>query len=264
MLAAPHEAPLWDGRVEDPAEGWTFADHLAAYRDVQAALGTSRTVVVQSIIYGADNSLLTRTIDALGPERTRGIGLVTDAATEADLNGLVAAGIVGIRLNYVHGGVLTWDGVEALAPRLAARGLHVQMLLRADRHLTELADRIAALPVPVVLDHIAWPDLAAGPEEPGFRRLMDLVAAGDVHVKLSALYRHCPAPFDAADDHVRALLTANPGACLWGTDWPHIMLAGTSPGPVGAMLDAFDRVCPDDATRQAVLVHNPARLYGFD
>ncbi len=263
MLAAPSEAALWDGRVEDPATDWTFAQYLDAYRRVQAALGTSRTIIVQSILYGADNSLLARAIDALGRDTTRGVGLVTDGASDAELDALVAAGIVAVRLNYVHGGVLTWDGVEAMAPRLADRGLHVQMLLRADKDLPDLAPRIAAMPVPVVLDHIAWPDLNLGPDEPGFRHLLDLLARGQVWVKLSALYRHCPAPFVQADAHVAALLAANPERCLWGTDWPHIMLNGAEPGPVGVMLDAFDRVCPDDATRQAVLVDNPVGLFGF-
>jgi predicted TIM-barrel fold metal-dependent hydrolase len=263
MLAASSEAQLWDGRVEDPAEGWTFENYLGAYAEVQAALGTSRTVVVQSILHGADNTLLGRAIETLGRETTRGIGLVTDEASDADLDALVSAGIEGVRLNYVHGGVLTWDGVEAMAPRLADRGLHVQMLLRAEDDLPALADRMRRLPVPVVLDHLAWPDLAAGVEASGFRLLRELLEARAVHVKLSALYRLCPPPFDAADAHVAALLEANPLRCLWGTDWPHIMLAGAEPGPVGAMLDAFDRVCPDDDVREIVLVRNPARLYGF-
>ena len=41
-----------------------------------------------------------------------------------------------------------------------------------------LADVIAALPVDVVFDHIGWPDLAAGPSEPGFARLCALLAEG--------------------------------------------------------------------------------------
>jgi predicted TIM-barrel fold metal-dependent hydrolase len=263
VLAAPAEAPLREGRVEDPAQGWDFARYLAAYRDVQAASGTARTVVVQSILHGTDNRLVARAIGALGRDVTRGIGLVPDGAADADLDALVTAGIVGVRLNYVHGGVLTWEGVEAMAPRLAERGLHVQMLLQSDRHLPDLADRIASMPVPVVLDHIAWPDLSRGVDEPGFRRLLSLLEGGRVWVKLSAPYRHCSAPFEAADGHVAALLRANPERCLWGTDWPHIMLNGAEPGPVGGLLDAFDRACPDEATRRAVLVDNPARLYGF-
>jgi len=263
MLGAPSDARLWDGRVEDPAEGWNFRDYIAAYRAQMTTLGTTHTVIVQSILYGTDNGLAARTIDTLGRETTRGIGLVTDTATEDQLDDLQSEGFEGVRLNYVHGGVLSWDGVEAMAPRLADRGLHVQMLLQADRHMAELAPRIAAMPVPVVLDHLGWPDLSKGVDEPGFRALLDLMEHGHVWVKLSAPYRFCATPFEAADAHVAAMLAANPLRCLWGSDWPQIMLGGAKRGAAGALLDAFDRVCPDDEVRQAVLVDNPARLYGF-
>ncbi|WP_298431418.1 amidohydrolase [uncultured Jannaschia sp.] len=263
MLGGPKDAPLWDGRVEDPAEGWDFDAYLAAYRAQMDTLGIARTVIVQSILYGTDNSLMARGIAALGSERTRGIALVTDTATDAELDALRPAGIVGVRLNYVHGGVLSWEGVEAMAPRLADRNLQVQMLLRAEDHLVDLAPRIRAMPVPIVLDHIAWPDLAAGIDAPGFRVLRDLVADGAVWVKLSALYRHCAPPYDAADAHVAALLAANSDQCLWGSDWPHIMLGGAKVAPAGVALDAFDRVCPDDGVRHRVLVANPERLFGF-
>ncbi|CTQ32905.1 amidohydrolase family protein [Jannaschia rubra] len=263
ILGGTSDGHLSPDRVEDPAEGWSYGDYLSAYRAQMAALGIERTVVVQSTLYGTDNTLTARAIDDLGRDCARGIGLVTDDATDGDLDHLSTAGFEGVRLNYVHGGVLSWDGVEAMAPRLADYGLHVQMLLMAHRHLEPLAPRIAAMPVPVVLDHIAWPDVTAGLEEPGFRCLLSLMEQGKVWVKLSGLYRHCAAPFDAVDGHVAALLEANPLRCLWGSDWPQIMLNGAARAEPGALLDAFDRVCPNDDVRQAVLVDNPERLYGF-
>ena len=263
ILGGPSDAPLWEGRVEDPAEGWSFDLYLEGWRAQMDSLGIARTVIVQSILYGADNSLTARAIDALGRDTTRGIALVADDADDDDLDALGLDGFEGVRLNYVHGGILSWDGVEAMAPRLADRGLHVQMLLKAEDHLPDLAPRIAAMPVPVVLDHMAWPDLAAGVDAPGFRLLLDLVEQGHAWVKLSGLFRRCDVPFHAADAHVAALLAANPLRCLWGSDWPQIMLDGAHPATPASLLDAFDRVCPDAETRKAVLVDNPARLYGF-
>ena len=264
MLAAPAEAPLYDARVEDPADGMDFDGYLDAYRAQMRALGMARTVVVQSILYGTDNAVTLRAVAALGRSVARAIVLVADDVTDAHLDALAAAGAVGVRLNYVHGGVLSWDGVEAIADRLAARGMHVQMLCNADRHMAELAPRIRALPVPVVLDHLAWPDVAAGPDEPGFRILRDLLAEGAAWVKLSGIYRLAPAPFEATDPFVAALIAANPARCLWGSDWPQIMLGDAARAPCGALLDAFDRVCPDEATRRAILSENPGRLYFGD
>jgi len=266
MLAGRDEAPLWDSRVEDPAPNLRYADFMAAYIKQMQDLGISRTVVVQSILYGTDNSVTAQAVadlNALKGYAARGIGLVTDAATDADLDRLVAQNLVGVRLNYVHGGVLSWAGVQAMAPRLAARGLHVQMLINTHRHMVELAPQIAALPVPVVLDHIGWPDLALGPDEPGFQALLNLLKTGNVFVKLSGLYRLCPPPYVDADAFVVALVSAAPTRCLWGSDWPHIMLADAEQPDSATLLEALARVCPDEETWHQILVDTPAALYQF-
>lgn len=261
MLAAPDEAPLFDGRTEDTAT--SYADYLARYRAHLAAIGITRGVIVQSIFYGTDNTITARAVADMGPGFT-GIGLVPDDASDADLDLLVAQNLRGVRLNYVHGGVLTWGGALAMAPRLAERGLHIQMLCHADQHMADLADDVAACTVPVVFDHIAWPaKLAAGPTDPGFQTLCRLLGDGHAYVKLSGLYRLAAAPYLATDPFVAALVAANPERCLWGSDWPHIMLNGAQMPPANALWDAFHRAIPDPATRKTILVDNPARLYGF-
>ncbi len=262
MLAGPADFPLWESRAEDPAPGRDFDAWLDTYRTHAATLGLTRGVVVHSILYGTDNRITLEAARRLGPG-TRAICLVTDEATDGDLDLLADNACTGIRLNYVHGGVLSWEGVRAMAPRLAARGLHVQMLMNAHKHMAEIADDVAKLPVPVVFDHIGWPDLAAGPAEPGFQALCRLLADGHAWVKLSGIYRLCPAPYDAADAHVAALVAANPERCLWGSDWPHIMLADAQTPDSGALLHAFLRAVPDAATQKRILVDNPAGLYGF-
>lgn len=261
LLAAPSEYPLFDGRTEDP--GQTFAEYMQYYRAHLVALGIERGVVVQSIFYGTDNSVTVEAVRQMGPGFT-GIGLLPDGATEQQLDHFADWNLAGVRLNYVHGGVLTWDGAKAMAPMLAERGMHIQMLMHADQHMEELADDVANCPVPVVFDHIGWPtDLAAGPDSPGFQALCRALSNGDAYVKLSGLYRLSNAPYDATDACVAALVAANPERCLWGSDWPHIMLNGAEM-PAGINLwEAFHRVVPDEATRQKILVDNPAELYNF-
>ena len=261
MLADDARFPLWPGRVEDPAPG-RLEDWVGRLRLHLDTLGLQRVVVVHSILYGGDNAVTLAALRALGG-RARGIGLVTDDAGEADLDALAQAGIVGIRLNYVHGGILTWAGVKRLAPMLAERGMHVQMLMNAHRHMAELAEDVRRMPVPVVFDHIGWPDLAAGVPEPGFATLRALVADGAAHVKLSGIYRLCDAPYDAAAAHVAALAEANPDRCLWGSDWPHIMLAGAKMPDAGQLLNAFLATVTGEDARRRILVDGPAGLYGF-
>ena len=179
MVAGP-EFPLWDGRVENPAPGPDFEGWLQKYRDHIAALGCTRGVLVHSILYGTDNRVTLAAVKRLG-HGFKGVGLLPDGAPDQDLDTFADAGIAALRLNYVHGGVLTWAGAKALAPRLAARGMHLQMLLHSHKHMAEIADDIRALPVPLVIDHLGWPDLKLGTEDPGFELLTALLADGKVY-----------------------------------------------------------------------------------
>ncbi|SEV99181.1 Predicted metal-dependent hydrolase, TIM-barrel fold [Cognatiyoonia koreensis] len=261
LLAGTDELALYAGRTQDPAQ--PYAAYLADYKAHLENLGVSRGVIVQSIFYGTDNTVTANAVRDMG-EGFKGIGLVPDAATDADLDRFVDWNFKGVRLNYVHGGVLTWDGVKAMAPRLAERGLHIQMLMHADLHMEDLAADITALPVPVVFDHIGWPsDMSKGPAHHGFQALCNALSDGDAYVKLSGLYRLSDAPHTATDAYVRALVRANPERCLWGSDWPHIMLNGAQM-PQGADLwHAFLRAVPHADTRHRILVQNPAELYEF-
>ena len=261
LLAGPDELPLYAGRTQDPAQ--SYAAYLSDYKAHLANLGITRGVVVQSIFYGTDNTITVNALRDMGPGFA-GIGLLPDDASDADLDQFVAWNLKGVRLNYVHGGVLTWEGAQAMAPGLAARGLHIQMLMHADLHMAELAQDIATLPVPVVFDHIGWPsDMSKGPEHHGFQALCNALRDGDAYVKLSGLYRLSNAPYVETDAYVRALVQANPKRCLWGSDWPHIMLNGAKM-PQGADLwHAFLRAVPDADTRHQILVQNPSELYGF-
>lgn len=261
MLAGASEFTPSPTRVEDPAP-LDMNGFLSAYRAQCETLGIRRTVVVHSIVYGADNAVTLEAIRRLGPD-ARGIGLLKDGASEAELDALADAGVRGLRLNYVHGGVLSWDGAKALAPALAARGMHLQMLVNADKHMEALADEIRAFPCPVVFDHIGWPNVSAGPSEPGFAAMTRLVAEGAAYVKLSGLYRVSTEPWGDADPLVAALVAANPERCLWGSDFPYIMLADAKMPDAGAALDAFHRVVTCAQDRQTVLVDAPVSLYGF-
>ena len=80
-------------------------------------------------------------------------------------------------------------------------------------------------------------------------------------MKLSAPYRVCDAPYEAADLHIATLAEANPKRCLWGSDWPHIMLADAKQPDAGALFDAFLRVVPDAGMRRQILVDTPSALF---
>lgn len=256
LLGGP-EHPLWDGRVQNPPDGIDFDGWLDRYRAHLAALGCTNGLIVHSILYGTDNTVTLEAVRAMG-KGFKGVGLLPDGAAPGDIRHFADNNMVAVRLNYVHGGVLTWDGAKAMAPALADHGLHIQMLLHADKHIAELADDIRALPVPLVIDHCGWPtDLT--PTTAAIDTLCALLADGHAYVKLSAPYRLTD---DITETYalMRRLIDANPEACLCGSDWPHIMLNGAHMPHAATLADSLSSITTANE-RQKIFVDTPNTLF---
>ncbi|MGJ8604704.1 MAG: amidohydrolase family protein [Marivita sp.] len=247
---------LWDGRVETPPAG-TLDAWLGRYRTHLAALGCTRGVIVHSILYGGDNTITLEATRQMG-EQFRAVCLISDDATRAGIRALAEQNCKAVRLNYVHGGLLSWDGMKRLAPILADHGMHVEMLAHSHLHLETLAPQVRELPVDIVFDHCAWPDPALGVTD-GQKALERLLSEGHAWTKLSATYRHSPEPHAL----IQRLAKANPDRILWGSDWPHLMLNGVGMPDAGQQLNNLLDAIPDTQTRQKLFTDNPARLYGF-
>ena len=98
------------------------------------------------------------------------------------------------------------------------------MHLKDAAELVDLAPVIRALPVPVVLDHMARVTGADGPQSPAFRALLDLLANGDnCWTKVCSWYRLSSggSPYDDMKVLAKAVMQARPDRILWGTNWPH-------------------------------------------
>ena len=239
-------------RAEDPPAG-PLEHWLARYREHLAALGCTQGVIVHSILYGTDNAVTLAALGKLG-DGFAGVALAPDGVEDATLDALADRRIRALRLNHVHGGVLTWAGAVALAPRLADRGMHLEMLAHAHQ-LPALAEDIRALPCPIVLDHCAWP------KDPGdIAPLERLLAEGHAYVKLSAPHRWAGS-IAAAAPVIERLARANPERCLWGSDWPHLMLGDAAPPDPGAALAQVLDIVTADTDRARLFVTNPQGLY---
>ena len=249
--------PLSPTRAENPAPGYDFEDWLTLYRAHMAALGCTRGLIVHSILYGTDNTVTLQAVKEMG-HGFKGVGLLPDGATKAQIADFAQSDICAVRLNYVHGGVLTWAGAKEMAPALADNGMHIQMLLHADLHIEEIAADIRALPTPLVIDHCGWPtNLSA--HTAAIDTLCDLLSDGHIWIKLSAPYRFSEVSV-AAHPLMRRLLNANPDQCLWGSDWPHIMLNGTGMPHAPDLLDSFCQITrPDEHAK--IFCQNPDRLF---
>ena len=262
VFAGPEEFARDPDRTEDPAPG-DLATWCGRLAERLATLGLSRVVLIHSVVYREDNAATVAALDRMGLHRTRGVALLRPGVGDDELDRLHEAGMRGVRLDLVFPGALHPEGAVALAPRLAERGWHVQLFGK----LTEgdagvIADLAGRLPVPMVLDHLAYPVLHEGPDGAGFRMILSLLERGRTWVKLSSLYRQADPPHDALAPFVAALLAANPERIIWGSNWPHVRWAGPTPDD-GGVLDALTEMAGKDAVRR-ILVDNPQELYGFD
>ena len=269
-LAVPAGACDCHAHVFGPANRYQFRPHrrytpaaagVEAYAHMLATLGLSHAVVVQPDIY-LDNQ---PTIDALrhAGGAWRGIARLYPETDDTELAHLYGLGFRGVRLDG-RNELAGLADIETVAARIAPFGWHIEIHLFA-RDLPRIADRLAKLPVPVVIDHFGRPDIAAGLEEDGFRCLLDLLDTGNTWVKLSAAGRStdAPLPYTPMLPFAHALVDRAPQNLLWGSDWPHTSHEGAMPND-GDLLDLLAQWAPDQAVRNAIQRTNPARLYGFD
>jgi predicted TIM-barrel fold metal-dependent hydrolase len=240
---------------------------VPAYRKLQQRLGTSRTVVVTPSTYGTDNAC---TLDALAQlgEDARGVAVVDLQVSASTLDRLAAQRICGLRVNFVtpqSWGTTTPEMLTTLARKVAPLGWHVQVFMHPEQ-VVALAPVLAALPAPLVIDHMARIDTAQGPGADAFDAVRRLLDGGNTWVKLSGAYMRSAIGGPTYSDTWplgRALVRTAPERLVWGSDWPHTT---EPPGTVddAALLDTLQAWCDGDAgTIDRILVDNPARLYGF-
>jgi len=234
-------------------------DYLAMHR----AVGFERGVLVQTGLYGNDNSFIVDAIKA-HPTRLRGIALIGEAITDAELRHLAEAGIRGFRVNRTAKTGLSFDVARGLAERVAAFGWHVQFLLDVEDH-PDLDTLLGSFATEVVIDHMGRPDPRRGVDAPGFQALIRLLRSGRGWAKLSAPYRTSQQepPYDDMTPFAQALVAAAPDRLVWGSDWPHVLLERTMPND-GDLVDQIAVWVPDAEVRRRILVDNAERLYGFE
>ena len=241
---------------------------LFALRD---HLGFARNVVVQATCHGADNRAL---VDALqhSQGKARGVATVKRSTSDVELQALHAAGVRGVRFNFVKRLVdfTPKDELMEIAARIAPLGWHVVVYFEAV-DLPELLDFFTQLPTTVVVDHMGRPDVALpvdGPQFALFERYMREYP--NVWSKVS-----CPERLSitgpkalAGEQHAytdvipfaRRIVEQFPDRVLWGTDWPHPNLKDHMPDD-GLLVDYIPSIAATPWLQQKLLVDNPTRLY---
>jgi predicted TIM-barrel fold metal-dependent hydrolase len=203
----------------------------------------------------------------------RGVAVIDDKTTDAELDRLASLGFKGIRLNLSTGGIndpkVATERFLAAAARVKSRNWHVQLNTTLPV-IAAMKDALANSPVPLVFDHFGNANEPLGVGQPGFSDLVALVKSGKAYVKISVTagprenYSHFT-PL------AQMLISANVERILWGTNWPHPNSVDGSTAKVnplwhvddGLVLNLLPTWAPDAAVRKQILVDNPARLYEF-
>ena len=246
---------------------------LEHYLKMAAVIGMERAVVVQPSVHGLDNSA---TLDAIAKSggRFRGLARIDDKTPKAELQKLHDGGVRGVRFNLLDRpqGNVKLDVLDRCVEHIAEFGWSVDLHIDT-KNLLEQERRIRALPIPVVIDHIARVKPVEGLNQPAFQLLLDLMKAKNVWVKVSGADKICNTkvhsyfglPFVEAIPFARAVIAAAPDRVIWGTDWPHSnnFAPGHTPND-GDLVDLLAEFALDETTRRKILVDNPAALYGFE
>jgi 2-pyrone-4,6-dicarboxylate lactonase len=236
-------------------------DALFALRD---HLGVTRNVIVQATCHGADNRAL---VDALlaADGRARGVATVRDDVSDSELADLHAAGVRGVRFNFVRRLVEPRPDryYHRIIERIAPLGWHVVVYFEA-ADLEPRWDFLTSLPTTVVVDHMGRPDVTAPVDGPGFGLFRRLLRE---HPNFWSKVT-CPERLSVAGPPVypdvvpfaRELVHTFPDRVLWGTDWPHPNMRSHMPDD-GGLVDLLPLIAPTEQLRAQLLVENPSRLY---
>lgn len=235
-------------------------EKLFALRDF---LGFERNVIVQGSCHGKDNAALIDALEAAG-DLARGVVVVDDQISDADLQAMHRAGVRGVRFNFVKRLVdpKPHDYYFSIAERIAKLGWHIVVYFEA-ADLDGLRPFLEKLPTDIVIDHMGRPDIEHGIDGEGFARFVDMMAANErFWTKVSCPERLSLSgpPYDDVIPFATKLVETFPDRVLWGTDWPHPNMKSHVPDD-GQLVDVIAKIAPTKELRQSLLVNNPMRLY---
>ncbi len=263
VFGPPEKFPYAEKRPYTPGEP-APRERLAR---LHAHLGLSRAIIVQATPHGTDNSAM---LDAIAHSNGayRGVALLPENVSDAELERLHAGGVRAARFNFVQhlGGAPDPAYFERTIARVKAIGWHVELHFDA-QDLAQYRDMLNALPVRFIIDHMGRVKSADGLDQTPLRNLLELLKSNErACVKISGGERVSASgkrPFHDAAPTARAIIEAVPDQVIWGTDWPHPNVPNDMPDE-GELMDLFAFYCDDEALRRKILVDNPTRIYWAD
>ncbi len=228
--------------------------------------GVDRAVVVQPLYPGEDNSYVADCA-ARDSERLAACAMWTTAGGRGPASPLLGpgTGLPGIEnpsQRSRRGSDLwpaasypVWEAAQDL-------GIAVNLLMRME-HVPALAGLAERFPqVPLLIDHMAYPDVTAGTSDPAFRDLLELNRFPQISVKVSGYYYHSRQGWPYRDCHsfFKAFHEAfGTDRLVWGSDFPHVLLKCSYASALGLQERFYTELEP--AEMAAVMGANAAAAY---
>ncbi|MCZ6887646.1 MAG: amidohydrolase family protein, partial [Gammaproteobacteria bacterium] len=140
IFGAADKYPFQKNRSVTPTEA-----SVEMYLAMLGTLGLQRMVIVQPSVYGTDNACTGDAIAFLGQHRCRGVAVVDDNVSKAELQALHDGGFRGTRFNTMVKGGVSMDRLQTLAEKIEPFGWHIQIYHDGAR-LPEIEDVLERLP----------------------------------------------------------------------------------------------------------------------
>jgi D-galactarolactone isomerase len=257
---------FYDKAYPASLKAWLFPPDSTVddYRKMQARLGLERTIVVQPVTYGFDNSCTLDSVARLG-DNARAVVTVPTDISDKELEELWSKGARGLRYHQMRGSVTEWSDVPLMAERIRGTGWHLQVQFEGSE-FPDHEDLLGRLPCTVVIDHMGRYAQPFPLQHAAVRSLLKLAGRDNVYVKLSGAYHIANGrgpDYREVAPLARALIEVGSGRLLWGSDWPHPTETAETMPDDADLVDLLLAWAPDPATRKAILSDNPARLYRF-
>jgi len=238
---------------------------VADYAVVQKRLGIGRAVIVQPGAYQFDNRCTLETLATMG-DKARAIVCVKADVPDEELERLNTQGVRGVRFMHLPGGALGLDQLLPINDRISPFGWHP--IVQFDgREILQFESLFSQIRGPYVIDHTAKFLEPVSPDSAEFKAVLRLLDRGNCYVKVSAAYETSKtgAP-DYADvgELAKRIIAHAPQRVIWASNWPHVSVSAENYPDDAELLDVLLAWAPDESTRKAILVDNPAQLYGFD
>ncbi|MGH6769343.1 MAG: amidohydrolase family protein [Xanthobacteraceae bacterium] len=244
----------------------------ASFQDlcrVERTLGFDRFVIVHSMLYGPDHRV---TVDALEsmPDHShiRVVGRVDDTTSDKEIERLHALGFRGTRFNFRPDAPRkSWETIMRTADRIRGLGWHFRLHFFRGAVL-ETSEQLKTIKnIPIVVDHLGYPDPALGANDPTCRWIVERLKDSDnwwVMLSNGNRMSTMESGWDDAVPIARAYIEAAPDRMIWGSDWPHVQWRKQRMMNDGEVVELLYRyVEHDKGLIQKILVDNPARLHGF-